>query len=77
MYYKKVGFEHYELFPELVTFLYYAGRMVREGKIEPFELTEEEIEAFKAFPKPLIDTIAKFEKELLDVLKKGFAWGGI
>lgn len=47
MYYKKVGFEHYELFPELVTLLYYAGRMVREGKIEPFELTEEEIEVLK------------------------------
>ena len=38
-----VSSESYKIDPELIMILYRLGKWVREGKIEPFELTEEEL----------------------------------
>jgi len=70
---KRIGFEHYYINPTAVEILYFAGVMVKQGYIEPFQLYEYEIEAFQSFPHELISSIKKMQKELLEELLHGKA----
>lgn len=83
-----VSSESYKIDPELVMILYRLGKWVREGKIEPFELTEEELlelsttkekhtrcidnEELSITEKRLAECIDNAEKELLSIVRKKY-----